>query len=159
MRPLLCLPLALALVFAASCADRQAPAQPQVIPAGKGNWVTVEEQLPLEGLVGKELSLPYRLVRAGSTATSAVQATAIFAATPLTPADRCGLELVRLRVTSADGSLSEVPAAGYVVDNSDGQRGFRVELSRNGEHPLVIPAGASAAVHFTQEVVLPAGGG
>lgn len=159
MRSIRHFPLALALALVASCADRPATVQPQVIPAGKGNWVTVEEEIPLDGLVGRELRLPYRLVRAGSMATSAVQATAVFTATPLTPADRCGVELVRLRVTSPDGTSTDVPAAGYVVDNSDGRRGFRIELSRAGDHPLVIPAGASAAVHFTEEVVLPAGGG
>ncbi len=159
MRTLFSLLLPLAVLALGACGGRSPETHlPAVIPAGKANWITLEEDQPVDDLIQRELSFAYRLTGHGPAVTEATsgtqRATLIGRPTPLQPADRCGLELLRLRLQSANGTSTEIPVAGYITDNSDGARGFRLELAKHGEPKLVIPANATATVVFTQDVVL-----
>jgi hypothetical protein len=160
MRTFPSLLLTLAILALGACGGRSMDAQlPEVIPAGRANWITLEEDQQVDELMPRELSFAYRITGHGPAVTDATsvtqRATLIGRPTPLQPADRCGLELLRLRLQSAAGTSTEIPVAGYITDNSDGARGFRLELAKQGERKLVIPAGATATVVFTQDVVLP----
>lgn len=148
-------------LLSGGCADRAKPAEEQrTIPAGKGKWVSVETPLALDDLIDRDVTLPYggssELPRSGKDAGVVTGYRAVFRAIPLTPEDRCSLELRRLVVLYGDGTSRSVDAHGYVLDNSDGAKGFRIELSHGAERRLVIPGNASATVYLTSPVTLPA---
>ena len=147
-------------LLAGGCAERPKPAEEaRTIPAGKGKWVTVETPLALDDLIDQDVTLPYggasELPQSGTSPGIVIGYQAVFHAVPLTPEDRCSLELRRLVVRYGDGTSRSVDAHGYVLDNSDGAKGFRIELSHGTDRRLVIPGNASATVHFTEAVTLP----
>ena len=143
-------------------AQRATPPPPAVltIPAGPGEWVIVEREVPLESLTTGRLVLPYG---AGSTGRAlkqdgeqkpkqVVRYQIVFAADPLAPGDRCALSMQSFQVVHADGSITEAPARGHVVDNSDRKDGLRAELSASDRKILAIPAGATATTMFDQTI-------
>jgi hypothetical protein len=159
--------LLLALVVAGcGSAQRASPPPPAVlnIPPGPGEWVIVEREIPLESLASGRLVLPYG---AGSTGRGLKQDTEqhdpkqvvryqiAFTADPLAAGDRCALTMTGFQVVHADGSITEAPARGHVVDNSDRKDGFRAELSQADRKQFVIPAGATAVAMFDQAVSVP----
>ncbi len=155
--------MSLVALLAVGCGttQRTSPPQPAVltIPSGPGEWVIAEREIALESLTSGRLVLPYG---AGSTGRAlkqdseqagsklVVRYQIIFAADPLAAGDRCALTMISFQVVHGDGSLTEVPARGHVVDNSDRKEGFRAELSTAKR--LVIPAGATAITHFDQAI-------
>jgi hypothetical protein len=56
------------------------------------------------------------------------------------------------QVVHADGTITETPAHGHVVDNSDRKDGLRAELSPADRKVLAIPAGATATTMFDQAI-------
>ncbi|MBA3698243.1 MAG: hypothetical protein H0W78_05275 [Planctomycetes bacterium] len=162
------LPLALLCLVATGCGNvhRATPQPPAVlnIPPGPGEWVIVERELPLESLTAGRLTLPYG---AGSTGRAlkhdseqndpkhVVRYQIVFAADPLAAGDRCELSMISFQIVHADGSITESPAKGHVVDNSDRREGFRAELSTANRKQLAIPGGATATTHFAEAISLP----
>lgn len=146
-------------------AQRATPPPPAVftIPSGPGEWVIVEREVLLESLTTGRLVLPYG---AGSTgralkqdaqsndAKQVVRYQIVFAADPLAAGDRCTLTMISFQVVRADGSITESPARGRVVDNSDGKDGFRAELSATDRKQLAIPSGATAVTMFEKPVTV-----
>jgi len=165
MRCVLLIPLALAVVGCGSV-QRSTPQPPAVltIPTGPGEWVIVEREIPLESITTGRLVLPYG---AGSTGRGLKQDSdlhdpkdvlryqIVFTADPLAAGDRCTLAMSSFQVVHADGSITEAPAHGHVVDNSDHKDGMRADLSQTNRKQLVIPAGATATVMFDQSVSVP----
>jgi hypothetical protein len=154
---------ALAVLTSGCGAQRPPGAQADLIPAGRAHWVRVEREIRLDSLAGPRLVLPYGPPGAvpGAATPQAADAGAavtgqsvVFKPDPLDRSDRCGLEVVALRLERADGGSQEIPASGYVIDNSDGLQGLRVEPSKLDRRNLVIPAGATATVVFTSAVPL-----
>jgi hypothetical protein len=143
--------------------ERAKPQPPAVltIPSGPGEMVIVEREIALESLTSGRLVLPYG---AGSTGRAlkhdsdlqdpklVIRYQILFAADPLAPGDRCGLSMISFQVVHADGSITEVPAHGHVIDSSDRREGLRAELSLSNRKQLVIPANATATVHFDHAV-------
>ncbi len=136
------------------------PPESWVIPAGAAEWVFVERELPLEAIDPAQMILPYG---AGSTGRSlkrekdsdpktVVRYQIVSTAEALTADDRCELIITGFQVVHLDGSITTIPASGYVIDNSDDRRGFRVELSLHNRKQLVIPAHATATVMFAEPV-------
>jgi hypothetical protein len=160
--------LAIALVLIGGCASPQAPerADDPLIPAGHGHWVRIDEELDVESIARMPLLLAYgpplaaggaRDEVAGAGAATgeggeliAYKIRAI--AHPLEHDERCQLEVVGLVLVHRDGRNQELPAHGYVLDNSDGRRGFRLEASPAARDRVVIPAHATATVVFTADV-------
>jgi hypothetical protein len=146
--------------------QRANPPPPAVltIPSGPGEWVIAEREIPLESLTSGRLVLPYgagsigRALKQDSEHADpklVVRYQILFAADPLAAGDRCALTMINFQVVHADGSITEVPARGHVVDNSDGKDGLRVELSSaspSSPKQLVIPAGATAITQFAQAI-------
>lgn len=148
--------LLLAPLALSSCsAPRTAQEPSDIIPAGRGHWVSTDTELVADDLASHSVTLDYghnsQLNYSDADKHATVGFQAVFHATPLTPPDRCGMDLQSLIVIAGDGTRREVPASGYVIDNSDGQRGFR--LVSSGGH-LAIPSGATATVYFSAPVVL-----
>ena len=146
-------------------AQRSTPSPPATltIPSGPGEWVIVEREIPLETLSTGRLVLPYgagstgrALSRdeGGNDAKQVTRYQIVFAADPLAAGDRCALSMVSFQVVHADGSISETPVQGYVIDNSDRQEGFRAALSIADRKQLVIPAGATATTMFDKPVTI-----
>jgi hypothetical protein len=158
------LPVLLALFLAAGCGGVQRASQsPAVltIPPGPGEWVIVEREIPLETLSTGRLVLPYGASSSGRALMpdssrhnprQVIRYQIVFAADPLAAGDRCALAMTGFQVVHADGSFTEVPAHGHVVDNSDRKEGFRTELSKSDRKRLVIPAGATAVAMFDRAV-------
>lgn len=155
-----------ALVAIGCGSGQRPPAPPTVltIPRGPGEWVIVEREIALESLTTGRLVLPYG---AGSTGRAlkhqagqerdsrgAIRYQIVFAADPLAAGDRCVLRMSSFQVVHADGSITETPAHGHVIDNSDRKDGFRAELSANDRKQLVIPSGATATAMFEQPVTV-----
>ena len=150
-----------------SCAATVQTAKPLppdtwTIPAGAGEWVFIERELPLESINPAQLILPYG---AGSTGRSlkrekdsdpktVVRFQLACTVEVLTKDDRCALTIVSFQVVHLDGSITSTPASGYVTDNSDDRIGFRFELSIYNKKQLVIPAHATATVIFAEPVVV-----
>jgi hypothetical protein len=157
-----------ALVLAAGCAspEPQERADDLVIPAGHGHWVRIDEELDVEQIARQRLLLAYGppLASGGAreevpgAATAAGEGADLIAykiraiAHPLEHDERCQLEVVGLVLVHRDGRNQELPAHGYVLDNSDGRRGFRLEASPVDRTRVVIPAHATATVVFTEDV-------
>jgi len=78
----------------------------------------------------------------------------VFKPDPLAAGDRCGLELLAFQVVHLDGSITEVPAKGHLVDNSDQGLGFRAQLSVTNRKQLVIPASATGTVMFAEPITV-----
>ena len=136
---------------------RNAPVEQLTLAQGAGNWVVFEHEMALEALIDHPLELPYARTGTGaSLPTSQVKRIRLhFHPTPLQPEDRCGLQLQKITVVTADDHEHTVAATGYVTDNSDGLKGMRVEVARAGGNGLVIPAQATATVVFDHAVVIP----
>ncbi len=155
--------LSLMLLALTACATKPQPAagsQPLAqIPAGPGKWVRVEREIPLEDMVGKRVILPYgsRGLVADADKSQVVTYSIAFTADPFAARERCAMTVVALIQTAGDGTVKEVPAHGSVLDNSDSQAGFRIDFSATNPTQLVIPAGATAAVIFSEPVALAAG--
>ena len=163
----LLLPLGFLAITLLGCGtvERAKPQPPAVltIASGPGEMVIAEREIALESLTSGRLVLPYG---AGSTGRALKQDSdlqdpklviryqILFAADPLAPGDRCGLSMISFQVVHADGSITEAPARGHVVDNSDRREGFRAELSPANRKLLVIPANATATAHFTEPVTV-----
>jgi hypothetical protein len=157
-----------ALVLGAGCASPPAPERVDdlLIPAGHGHWVRIDEELDVETIARQRLLLPYGppLGAGGArnevpgAAPAAGEGTDLIAyqiaaiAHPLEHDERCQLEVVGLVLVHRDGRNQELPAHGYVLDNSDGRRGFRLEASPVERTRVVIPAHATATVVFTADV-------
>ncbi len=175
LAPVLAILLAITLVLATGCGS--SPPQERVddllIPAGQGHWVRIDEELDVEAIARQRLLLAYGPPLAAGGARSEVPGAApaegegsdLIAykvraiAHPLEHDERCQLEVVGLVLVHRDGRNQELPAHGYVLDNSDGRRGFRLEASPNDRTKVVIPAHATATVVFTEDVRrAPAGG-
>ena len=157
---------ALTVVLVAGCArtaQEVGPAQGAASKAqvslmkGAGNWVIFKEEISLDSLIDQKIEQPYQtsgaVVSAGSPAIKRMRVT--LRPTPLTPSDRCGLQVVAVTVITTEGKEFTAPAVGHVTDNSDGLVGMRIEVSRNAGSGLVIPANATGTVIFEQEVSLP----
>jgi hypothetical protein len=134
-----------------------------VIPAGPGEWAIIERELPLETLTQPKLILPYGAASTGRSLKrdqesgdpkDVVRYQVVFKPDPLAAGDRCGLELIAFQVVHLDGSVTEVPAKGHLVDNSDKGLGFRAQLSVTDRKQLVIPANATGTVMFDQPVTV-----
>lgn len=165
MRSLLPLGFLTIALFGCGAVERAKPQPPAVltIPSGPGEMVIVEREIALESLTSGRLVLPYG---AGSTGRAlkqdadhqdpklVVRYQILFAADPLAAGDRCGLNMISFQVVHADGSITEAPARGHVVDNSDRREGFRAELSTINRKLLVIPANATATAHFADPVTI-----
>lgn len=165
MRCVVLIPLVLIIVGCGSV-QRSKPQPPAVltIPTGPGEWVIVEREIPLESITTGRLVLPYG---AGSTGRGLKQDSElhdpkqvlryqiVFTADPLAAGDRCALTMTSFQVVHADGSITEAPAHGHVVDNSDHNDGFRADLSASTPRHLVIPSGATATALFDQSVSVP----
>lgn len=159
---LLCLCL---LVVACGTYERATPPPPAtwIIPAGPGEWAIIDQELPLETIIQARLVLPYGAASAGrslkhdsdhGTAKDVVRYQVVFKPDPLAAGDRLGLELLAFQVVHADGSITEQPAHGHVIDNSDNLTGFRAALSPASQKQLAIPAHATATVIFDQPVTV-----
>jgi len=160
--------LAIALVLAAGCASSQPQQRVDdlLIPAGHGHWVRIDEELDVESIARQRLLLAYGPPLAAGGARDEVPGAAPAAgegndliaykiraiAHPLEHDERCQLEVVGLVLVQRDGRNQEFPAHGYVLDNSDGRRGFRLEASAVERTRVVIPAHATATVVFTEDV-------
>ncbi len=165
MRCVVLIPLTLAIIGCGSV-QRSTPQPPAVltIPTGPGEWVIVEREIPLESITTGRLILPYG---AGSTGRGLKQDSdvhdpkqvlryqIVFTADPLAAGDRCALTMTSFQVVHGDGSITETPAQGHVVDNSDHKDGFRADLSQSTPRRLVIPTGATATAQFDQSVSVP----
>lgn len=154
--------LAVATLVITGCTDSTPPKGSQSytqIPVGAGKWVRVAQDIPLETMVGKRVVLPYgpAVLAANSDKSQVVTYSIAFTADPFAANDRCAMTVVALLEMSGDGSIKEVPAKGTVIDNSDSQPGFRIDFSQINAKQLVIPAGATATVIFSESVVLPSG--
>jgi hypothetical protein len=136
---------------------RDAPVEQLTLAQGAGNWVVFEQELALEALIDQTLELPYARTGTGaSLPTSQVKRIVLqFHAAPLQPEDRCGLQLRKITVVTADDQEHVVAASGYVTDNSDGLKGMRIEVARSAGTGLVIPARATATVVFDHAVRVP----
>jgi hypothetical protein len=167
--------LLIAVVLIAGCAAPQPQAGDDdlLIPAGHGHWVRIDEEIDVEAIAQQRLLLAYGPPLAAGGARAEVPGAAPAAgegsdliaykiraiAHPLEHDERCQLELVGLVLVHRDGRNQELPAHGYVLDNSDGRRGFRLEASPVEHAKVVIPAHATATVVFTEDVRrAPAGG-
>jgi hypothetical protein len=156
------------LVLATDCASPEAPERVDdlLIPAGHGHWVRIDEELDVESIVHQRLLLPYGPPLAAGGARFEVPGAAPAVGEgkdliaykisaiphPLEHDERCQLEVVGLVLVHRDGHNQELPAHGYVLDNSDGRRGFRLEASPIERTRVVIPAHATATVVFTEDV-------
>jgi len=123
---------------------------------GAGNWVVFTEEQSLDVLIDKTIELPYLttgvMVSPGGPVVKRMRVT--LRPTPLTPSDRCGLQVVAVTAITAEGKECTAAATGHVTDNSDGMLGMRIDVSRNAGAGLVIPANASGTVIFEQDVIL-----
>ena len=153
------------LAVACGSTQRASPPPPAtwVIPAGPGEWAIVDHEMPLESLSGPRVVLPYGAASAGRAlkhdessgdAKDVVRYQVVFKPDPLAAGDRLGLDLVAFQVVHADGTITETPAHGHVIDNSDRGIGFRAVLSSGTPKQLVIPAQATATVVFDQPVTV-----
>lgn len=158
--PFLCL-----LLIACGTSERavQQPPATWVIPAGAGEWAIVERELPLESLTQPRLILPYGAASTGrglkrdqdsTDPKDVLRYQVVFRPDPLAAGDRCGLELLVFQVVHMDGSVTEVPAKGHLVDNSDHGVGFRAQLSATNRKQLVIPANATGTVMFAEPITV-----
>ncbi len=139
------------------------PPSTQTIPAGPGEWVFVEKEIPLETINTQHFVLPYG---AGSTGRSlkrddslhdpkmVIRYQVVAQVELLTAHDRCNLQISALQAVHLNGAITEFPVTGHVIDNSDDQRGFRVELSLINNKQLVIPAHSNATVVFDHPVTI-----
>ena len=159
---LMCLCL---LVVACGTHERATPPPPAtwIIPAGPGEWAIVDQELRLETITQERLVLPYGAASAGrslkldsdhTNAKDVVRYQVVFKPDPLAAGDRLGLELIAFQVVHADGSITEQPAHGHVIDNSDNQTGFRAALSSSNQKQLAVPAHATAKVVFDQPLTV-----
>lgn len=127
------------------------------LPKGAGNWVIFTEERSMDSLIDQTIDLPYQtsgvVISPGAPTLKRLRVT--LRPTPLTPADRCGLQVVGVTAVTTDGQEFTTAASGHVTDNSDGLIGMRIEVSRNAASGLVIPASATGTVIFAQEVILP----
>ena len=155
---LLCL-----VIVACGTPKRATPPATWIIPAGPGEWAIVDQEILLETLTKDRLVLPYGAASAGRSlkhdsdhggAKDVVRYQVVFKPDPLAAGDRLGLELLAFQVVHADGSITEQPAHGHVIDNSDNQIGFRAALSLIHQKQLAIPAHATATVVFDQPVTV-----
>ncbi len=152
-------------IIACGTNERATPQPPAswIIPAGPGEWAIVAQELPLETITQARLVLPYGPASAGrslkldsdhTNAKDVVRYQVVFKPDPLAAGDRLGLELIAFQVVHADGSITEQPAHGHVIDNSDNQTGFRAALSIANQKQLAVPAHATATVIFDQPVTV-----
>ena len=158
--------LSVCLFIVACGSNERATPQPPatwIIPAGPGEWAIVDQELPLETITQTRLILPYGAASSGrslkldsdfSNAKDVVRYQVVFKPDPLSAGDRLGLELLAFQVVHADGSITEQPAQGHVIDNSDHQTGFRAALSLVNQKQLAVPAHATATVVFHQPVTV-----
>ena len=132
-----------------------APAQ-VTLAKGAGNWVVFKEELALDALIDQTIDVPYltagAVVSPGSPAV--VRMRLKLRPTPLSPNDRCGMQLVAVTAITADGKEFTTAATGHVNDNSDGLLGMRIEVARGGGAGLAIPANATGTVILEQAVTL-----
>ena len=138
-----------------SKADKPASAH-VTLAKGAGNWVVFKEELALEALIDQTIEVPYltagAVVSPGSPAV--VRMRLKLRPTPLSPNDRCGMQLVEVTAITADGKEFTTSATGHVNDNSDGLLGMRIEVARGGATGLAIPANATGTVVLEQAVNL-----
>jgi len=144
------------------------PTRPAVlIPAGQGHWVRIDEEIDVETIAQQRVVLAYGPPLAAGGARGEVpgapaaegQGGDLIAyrvaaiAHPLEGDERCQMAVIGLVLVHRNGSTEELPAHGYVLDNSDGRRGFRLETSPTDHRRLVIPAHATATVVFSTDVL------
>jgi hypothetical protein len=119
------------ILISCSRSDDDKLDRPQIIPKGKGGWITVDQAMDIESLIGKEVEFDYRRIGQityGENTSLIIKYIIVCNPTPLTPTDRCGMDVVKVHAVFSDGKRKSVPASGKIIDNSDGQVGFRVEL-------------------------------
>jgi hypothetical protein len=161
--------MGVAIMALAACGDtvQRSDAPTVLIPAGHAHWVRVDDELDAQAIVNRRIILDYgpplsagglRMEVPGAPpaegAGSEVVAYRIAAVAHITDDEsRCPLAVVALVLVRRDGQTSDLPAQGYVIDNSDGRKGFRLDVSPSDQRTVVIPAHATATVVFDANVV------